>query len=607
VFGGLWKSREPPKAGTVVFTALLITMTLLSILSAMSSRSLNEQRLHTADAAMREYASLGARLFADRAFGVFEGSRLRVLAPIYGLRLAAGAPLPDLEAFAAHASSEMDAIGFAPGDPNRGFFMVDARTDSYRGTGIAADSSMEVSIRRMLRENPMLGERRLEPLVWLMVDLPEPISVGYTPLRSTAGEAVAWYGFTYTRWRGWKHVGDAVVRDLPLLPGSFIDPQYRYGLDPSRTDSLVAIRLYDTEGEVLYDSRPPFAGSVEGEFWFRTGPGGFRAVATLDPRLAEEMRRTLRASYRASLSFTYQSGGELKRVGLPVDMLLPLVAATLAIVAGVGLYRERHLTRARRDFVASVSHELRTPLAQIRMFTETLQLKRERDEEERARWLGIVSREARRLGDLVENILLFSHIDADRAKLERERTDLGELIEEIVEGYVPVANQHGMRIVADAPSRIFSMVDPRAMRQIIVNLLDNALKYGPKGQTVNVELERSGSQARIVITDQGPGIPAADRKRMWEPFVRGQKGTTGGSGIGLAVVRDLVDLHQAKITVDDAPGGGARFTLVLPVSESSEGLPLRATGEFRARVAADKATGLVERDDRGAAESLPPR
>ncbi|MBK6459276.1 MAG: HAMP domain-containing histidine kinase [Gemmatimonadetes bacterium] len=126
--------------------------------------------------------------------------------------------------------------------------------------------------------------------------------------------------------------------------------------------------------------------------------------------------------------------------------------------------------------MASVSHELRTPLAQIRMFTETLQLGRERNAEERQAWLNIIGREARRLGDLVENILLFSHIDADRAKLELERTDLGELIEEVVEGYVLPC-----RAARDAHPRrcaVAHFLDgrPRAMRQVIVNPLDNALK-----------------------------------------------------------------------------------------------------------------------------------
>ncbi|MGQ0647545.1 MAG: sensor histidine kinase [Gemmatimonadaceae bacterium] len=586
-----WKNLRLPSLGSVAFAVLLLMMTLLSIISAVSFRSLNDQRQHTADAAIREYASLGARLFGDRALGVFEGSRLRILASIYGARIAPGEALPDIQEFASRASAEMDQIGFAVGDPARGFFAIDSRRGTYQGRGVAADSNIAASIQRMIHERPLPSDRRLEPLVWLMVDLEEPLTVGYTPIRSVTGKEIGHYGFTYTRRVGWKHVGDAVIRDLPLLPGSLIDADYRYGLDPSRTDSLVAIRLMDAKGEVLYDSRPPFSGSVGGDFWFRTGPGAFRAVATLDPRLVEQIRRNLNASYRASLQFTYARDGTLRHLTLPIDALLPLVSLLLAIMAGIGLWRERSLTRARRDFVASVSHELRTPLAQIRMFTETLQLKRERDEEERSRWLSIVSREARRLGDLVENILLFSHIDADRAKLEKERTDLGELIEEIVEGYVPVAAQKGMRIVADAPSRIFSLVDPRAMRQIIVNLLDNALKYGPKGQTVSIDLERIGSTARITVTDQGPGIPANDRKQMWQPFVRlgPDKGTTGGSGIGLAVVQNLVQLHSATISMEDAPGGGARFTISLAVSESAEGLPFRATGEFKARIAADKA------------------
>ena len=588
MFRRLLNARQLPGLGTVFFGVLLLTMTLLSITSAIALRRLTEQRQHTADTAMREYASLGARLFGDRAFGVFEGSRLRVLAPIYGQRVAPGAPLPSLEAFARYASTELDQIGFAVGDTNRGFFAIDRRAGTIRGTGAAANAAIAADIQRMVRERPVPSDRRLEPLVWLMVDLAEPITVGYTALRSTSGEQLAYYGFTYSRRVGWKQVGDAVIRDLPLLPGGYVDSLYRYGLDPSRTDSLIAMRLYDTNGKVLYDSRPPFAGSVEGEFWFRTGPGAFRAVATLHPQLVEQMRHSLNASGRAAVSFAYLKNGQQAQASIPVDVLLPLVSLVLAVVAGVGLWRERGLTRARRDFVASVSHELRTPLAQIRMFTETLLLKRERDEEERAHWLSIVSREARRLGDLVENILLFSHIDADRTKLEKERTDLGELIEEIVEGYVPIATQKGMRIVADAPSRIFSMVDPRAMRQIVVNLLDNALKYGPKGQTVTIELERIGSVARIIVTDQGPGIPPADRRLMWEPFVRGGKGRgrgiTGGSGIGLAVVRNLVTLHGAHIMVDDAPEGGARFTIRLEVSESAEGLPLRATGEFRAHM-----------------------
>lgn len=576
----LWRM---PRLGTIAFSILLLAMTGLSVVSTLAFHRLSLQRRQTADAAIREYASLGARLFSDRAFSVFEGIRIRVLASVYGVHPQAGAPLPTLAQFMEHASAEMDRLGFSDADPNRGFFRIDLRTGTYTGSGAAAPPAIGARIRDLVRTRPAPRDSRIEPMGWLMVDGPEPMTVGFTTMHDASGAAVAEYGYIYSRRVGWKVVGDIVMRELPLLPTSFVDAQYRFGIDNARGDTLVAIRLYDTSARVLYDSRTPFPDSVAGEFLVNTGSGSFRTVETLHPSLIRAVRRSLSSS-RTTPFIAYEVDGETRRLEIPLDAMLPVVALLLAIMAGVGLWREQRLTRARRDFVASVSHELRTPLAQIRMFTETLLLRRERDDEERTHWLNIIGREARRLGDLVENILLFSHIDADRSQLEKERTDLGELIEEIIEGYVPLAVQQRMSLVADAPSRIFSLVDPRAMRQVIVNLLDNALKYGPAGQTVHIELERVGTIARLVIRDQGPGVKVADRRRMWEPFVRlGNKGTSGGSGIGLAVVRSLVELHGGTIAIDDAPGGGARFTIELKVSESIDGLTARATGEFSVR------------------------
>jgi signal transduction histidine kinase len=563
-------------------------MTLLTVLSAFAFRVMSEARVNTANDAIREYASLGARLFGDRGFSVFENYRIRVLSSVYGRRITTADALPDFDAFVRDATREMDLLAFAVGDTNRGFFMLERATGRYRGAGAGAAPSMGSRIAELIRTRPKPADVRIEPMPWLMVDAAEPLTVGIATLSASGGDEVAYYGFMYSRRLGWKSVGDAVIRELPLLPGSFVEAGYRFGIDPSRSDTLVSMRLIDAGGRVLYESRPPFAESPAGEFAYSTGSGAFRAVETLHPALVTAMRRSLRAS-RAASFMEIELNGKVHRITFPFEALLPVVALLLATLAGFGLWRDQRVTRARRDFVASVSHELRTPLAQIRMFTETLQLKRERDEDERAKWLNIIGREARRLGDLVENILLFSHLDADRAKLECERTDLGELIEEIAEGYVPLAQQKGMRLLVDAPSRIFCLVDPRAMRQIIVNLLDNALKYGPHGQTVQVELERIGAQAKITVSDQGPGVKASDRKRVWEPFVRlGDGGTSGGNGIGLAVVRGLVALHDGTIEVDDAPGGGARFTFVLAVSESSVGLPPRATGEFRARAASSQ-------------------
>ena len=569
-------------------------MTSLSVISAVVFHSLNTQRVRTADQAISEYASLGARLFGDRAFGMFEGTRLRILASIYGARLRPGDPIPSFERFVEDATREMDQIRFVAGDTGRGFFALDMATGRWVAAGSATRPGMEARLRRILLEAPRPQDRRMEPMVWLLSDASDTLSVGYTALRTADGVTRAWYGFAYTRAAGWKSVGDAVMEGLPLLPRVFIATDFQYGLDPSSTDSLIAVRVLDARGAALYASRPEFAESPHGEFQFNTGVSTLHVETTLHPALVELLRTSLKGSHaRVTWQWTDASGVPRFAVPLPLDVLLPIVAALLAIMAGIGLWRERQLTRARRDFVASVSHELRTPLSQIRLFTETLLLRRENDDEERIRWLGIVSRESRRLGDLVENILLFSHLDADRSRIEKERTDLGELIEEVVDGYVPVASQKGMRLVADAPSRIFGLVDPRAMRQVVVNLLDNALKYGPVGQVVTIELERVGDLARMVVSDQGPGIAPQDREKIWKPFVRlGDRGMTGGSGIGLSVVRDLVRQHGGTIDVGDAPGGGARFVVELPVRDSSDGLPLRATGEFRAReVAAKRAAG----------------
>ncbi len=603
-FAEWWRAGKRPSAGTVGFIVLFISMMSLSILSAISFRLQGESRRRTAQRAIQEYASLGARLFADRAFGVFEGTRLRILAGVYGSRPRPGEPPLAFERFVDDASHEMDQILFAAGDSNRGFFVLDVRGGTFRGAAAAARPGMEARISQSIAAAPPSNERRMEPRVWLLSDLPDLVSMGFAPLRSSEGTLLAYYGFLYTRTAGWKSVGDAVIRDLPLLPATLIDPAFRASVFASRADTLVAIRLLDDRGQVLYDSRPPFPGVV-GESPRGTGTTVLRIQATLHPSLLRALQFSLSGG-RTRL-FVELPGGRRISVPFRLDYLLPLVSLLFAVFAGVGLWREQRLTRARRDFVASVSHELRTPLAQIRMFTETLLLRRERDDEERTKWLGIVSRESRRLGDLVENILLFSHIDADRVRIEKERTDLGELIEEVVEGYVQTADQRGMRIVADAPSRIFSLVDPRAMRQVVVNLIDNAFKYGPRGQLVTIELERVNDRARITVSDEGAGVPMSDRKRIWQPFVRvGDRSMTGGSGIGLSVVRDLVHQHDGTVEVGDAPGGGARFVVDLPVSDSAEGLPWRATGEFRARESAAARAAASDLSPDASPGSAPP-
>ncbi len=583
-----WRSASP---SAVLFSIVLVMMTALSVTSALQLRRSYEERRRASDLAIRQFAALGARLFGDRAYYAFENIRLQVLASVIGTRWTPGTAMPSLTDVARQARREITRLGIAPDDPNLGFFVVNLATQTYAGLDAANDRGMQDSILHAMRERPMPPGGGRDVLPWALVDRAEPVSVAFAPLRDLEGREVALYGFTYSRRLGWREVGRTVLRDLPLLPAAWMDTKRKSGVDSMRTDSLIAIRLFDTRGKTLYESQPAQPGSAEGEFISR-GAGEFRVVASLSPALVAQMQQHVGESGTVvSLPFTGNEKGAERRLDVPLNLWLSVLSILLALAAAVNLWRELSLFKARRDFVASVSHELRTPLAQIRMFTETLQLRRERDDEERVHWLGIIGRETRRLGDLVENILLFSHLDADRARLEKERTDLGELVEEVVEGYVPIAEQYSMRIVADAPSRIFAMIDPRAVRQVVVNLLDNAIKYGPRGQTIHIELEKTGASACLRVADQGPGIPAAERRSVWKPFVRlgGTKGRTGGSGIGLAVVRDLVQLHGGSVSIDDAPGGGAVFTLIFPISDGTEAGTMRTSAEFRALLAAHTA------------------
>jgi len=232
------------------------------------------------------------------------------------------------------------------------------------------------------------------------------------------------------------------------------------------------------------------------------------------------------------------------------------------------LRREYELSRLRSDFVSSVSHELRTPLAQIRMFSETLLLDRVRSDEERQRSIEIMDQEARRLTHLVENLLHFSRTERRITEIHATPTPLAPLVCEVVENFVPIAAARRMRIVAPEGANVVAPVDADALRQMLINLLDNAVKYGPEGQRIAVVLAAENGSARVLVDDEGPGVPQGDRERIWERFWRLQRdrgSAVAGTGIGLAVVRELAELHGGRTWVEDAPTGGARFVIEVPV------------------------------------------
>src|SRR6266571_4890477 len=263
--------------------------------------------------------------------------------------------------------------------------------------------------------------------------------------------------------------------------------------------------------------------------------------------------------------------GGLPKSRFPLILGLLGLTAVLIGTALVQLRRESQLTRLRSDFISGVSHELRTPLAQIRMFSETLTLGRVRSDEERRRSLAIIDQEARRLTHLVENLLHFSRSERQTAHITPEPTALGPLVQEVIDGFAPLAAARGATIAAAIPEDLVVTADPGAVRQMLLNLLDNAVKYGPAGQEVRIGATRENGVAKLWVDDGGPGIPRADRERVWDRFwrlERDRESAVAGSGIGLAVVRELATLHHGRAWIDDegpAAGTGTRVVIELPV------------------------------------------
>jgi signal transduction histidine kinase len=266
--------------------------------------------------------------------------------------------------------------------------------------------------------------------------------------------------------------------------------------------------------------------------------------------------------------------GGLPRSRMP--LLLGLLGLTAGLVAVTlrQLRKEYELARLRSDFVSGVSHELRTPLAQIRMFTETLALERVRSPEEARRALDIVVRESERLSHLVDNVLQFSRAERGTIRLAPEPARLDLLLKDVVDSFRPLAQARQAVVRFSAEAGISATVDPAAVRQIVLNLLDNAVKYGPAGQSLNVALTLENGRAAISVEDQGLGIPADARELVWKPYwrlPRERESAVGGSGIGLAVVKDLVEGHGGSVFVD---GGakGARFTVRFPGATRADAL-----------------------------------
>jgi len=266
----------------------------------------------------------------------------------------------------------------------------------------------------------------------------------------------------------------------------------------------------------------------------------------------------------------FQLRQRLLIAGLIVVLAMAAVAG-YAIVRAVG--RELAVVRLQSDFVAAVSHEFRTPLTALRQFTDMLRDNRNLDDAHRQIAYDAQSRATDRLTRLVESLLDFGRMEAGARSYHFELRDCADLVRRVVEEFQSDANATGHAISLQGHPTGLVEIDDEAMSRAVRNLLDNAVKYSPQPSPIEVGLDRQNGHVTISVRDYGLGISPHEKAHIFTKFHRGDQARLKGikgTGIGLAMVQEIVHAHRGRVEVTSEPGQGSLFTLVLPVAESGD-------------------------------------
>ncbi len=259
-------------------------------------------------------------------------------------------------------------------------------------------------------------------------------------------------------------------------------------------------------------------------------------------------------------------------VGLLLFILLVLSSGIFLIYRNV--QKELRLAQNKSEFVSNVSHELRTPLALISMFAETLQMGRVNSQEKRQEYYQIIHKETARLTGIVNKILTFSQMDANKKEFHASRIDLNEVVADVLDTYSFHLNQQGFSSTFEPSGDLTLMADREALQEVLINLLDNAVKYSGDSRQVDVHTGTKDHLAFVTIRDYGIGISREDQKQIFDKFFRvytGDVAKSKGTGLGLSLVKHIIEQHGGRVTVESEPGKGSSFTIYLPLIDSENG------------------------------------
>jgi signal transduction histidine kinase len=530
--------RRPSSIGQPLLAALLVCTLALATMLAYEAHNAARSHRATAERALHDYAAVAAWEVVAGVNDELQATLSGALGPLTRTRTASpNESLPPPATLASTADNVLRCTS-PSADSSRVYFRIDFRDESL----VTAGAAVSPALREWLQDSLATQARTVYQPGWnYAVAIGGTRAAAYAVKYAEHRAPTAVYGFTTCPDVVGAAMIERVIARHALLPVSVTGG--------ASNDSIMSISIRDADGRVIYQSaraqQSPYAASVPLE-----QVGRLTVHAAIRPRAIQLLAL-----------------GAIPETRVPWLVGLLVLTAAMVVVTVMQLRREHELSRLRADFISSVSHELRTPLSQILLFAETLNLGRVRTETERRNATDVIVQEGRRLMHLVENILHFSRAERRMTRLGLEPVDLSAAVAAIIDDWRPLATAADVDIETQLGADVHAVADRAALRQMILNLLDNALKYGPASQTVTVGTAMVNGAARAWVDDQGDGIPPREREKVWSSFYRLEhhaNSAVAGSGIGLFVVRELARLHEGDAWVEDAPGGGARIVVELP-------------------------------------------
>jgi two-component system, OmpR family, phosphate regulon sensor histidine kinase PhoR len=344
--------------------------------------------------------------------------------------------------------------------------------------------------------------------------------------------------------------------------------------DPLRTilgglpDPVIAL---DREGRVLALNEPARALAPA----LRQGEAV--SLTLRMPELNEAVARAFARAEKQTIEYSERVPTDrwFQAVAMPVRRALDAARPDLVLLTFRDLTTSRRVDEMRADFVANASHELRTPLSALSGFIDTLQGPARDDPKARERFLTIMQQQAGRMARLIEDLLSLSRVELNVHRRPEKPVDLVPIVRQVTDGLQTLAHDRGVAVNVEAANTATVLGDHDELVSLFENLVENAIKYGATGKRVDIKLapvkgEEGEPEVQISVRDYGPGIAPEHVPRLTERFYRvdvRESHDQGGTGLGLALVKHILNRHRGRLSIESTPGAGATFTVNLPTAE----------------------------------------